>query len=92
MTRGKPEDADRKRGIIRGHPPVAQWIRATDFGSVGRGFESLRAGQNLSVNLACQCFVASNLNNLYPHIYPQAGLGPRRWPANDDIHCVRDSL
>lgn len=25
-------------------PPVAQWIRATDFGSVGRGFESLRAG------------------------------------------------
>ena len=26
-------------------PPVAQWIRATDFGSVGRGFESLRAGQ-----------------------------------------------
>ncbi len=35
---------DRRRGIIRGHPPVAQWIRATDFGSVGRGFESLRAG------------------------------------------------
>ena len=33
-----------RRGIIRGHPPVAQWIRATDFGSVGRGFESLRAG------------------------------------------------
>ncbi len=30
-------------------PPVAQWIRATDFGSVGRGFESLRAGHNLSV-------------------------------------------
>ena len=28
-----------------GRPPVAQWIRATDFGSVGRGFESLRAGQ-----------------------------------------------
>lgn len=33
-----------RRGIIRGRPPVAQWIRATDFGSVGRGFESLRAG------------------------------------------------
>ena len=33
------------RYIIRGRPPVAQWIRATDFGSVGRGFESLRAGQ-----------------------------------------------
>jgi DNA-binding PadR family transcriptional regulator len=29
-------------------PPVAQWIRATDFGSVGRGFESLRAGQILA--------------------------------------------
>ena len=36
---------DERRGIIRGRPPVAQWIRATDFGSVGRGFESLRAGQ-----------------------------------------------
>ncbi len=32
------------RVIIRPCPPVAQWIRATDFGSVGRGFESLRAG------------------------------------------------
>ena len=31
--------------MIRPCPPVAQWIRATDFGSVGRGFESLRAGQ-----------------------------------------------
>ncbi len=30
-------------------PPVAQWIRATDFGSVGRGFESLRAGHMQSV-------------------------------------------
>ena len=35
------------RGIIRPCPPVAQWIRATDFGSVGRGFESLRAGHLL---------------------------------------------
>ena len=25
--------------------PVAQWIRAADFGSAGRGFESLRARQ-----------------------------------------------
>ena len=27
-----------------GRPPVAQWIRATDFGSVGRGFESPPGG------------------------------------------------
>ncbi len=26
--------------------PVAQWIRASDYGSEGRGFESLRARQD----------------------------------------------
>ena len=34
-------------------PPVAQWIRATDFGSVGRGFESLRAGHRSNEPVAC---------------------------------------
>ena len=34
-----------RRAVSSARPPVAQWIRATDFGSVGRGFESLRAGQ-----------------------------------------------
>ena len=33
-------------GVSSAGPPVAQWIRATDFGSVGRGFESLRAGHH----------------------------------------------
>src|SRR5205823_1662383 len=28
--------------------PVAQWIRASDFGSEGRGFESLRARHDVS--------------------------------------------
>src|SRR5687768_11036491 len=36
---------DHPLGLSVDRPPVAQWIRATDFGSVGRGFESLRAGQ-----------------------------------------------
>ena len=30
-------------GYTPRHAPVAQWIRASDFGSEGRGFESLRA-------------------------------------------------
>jgi hypothetical protein len=40
----------RRLGPGRSHerPPVAQWIRATDFGSVGRGFESLRAGHDFT--------------------------------------------
>ena len=45
------------RGIIRRRPPVAQWIRATDFGSVGRGFESLRAGHSaamLPTDIVCK--------------------------------------
>jgi hypothetical protein len=29
--------------VERDRAPVAQWIRAADFGSAGRGFESLRA-------------------------------------------------
>src|SRR5688572_20957873 len=37
--------------VSSARPPVAQWIRATDFGSVGRGFESLRAGQLLSTKV-----------------------------------------
>ena len=32
---------------------VAQWIRAADFGSAGREFESLR-GRLLSINTVCQ--------------------------------------
>ena len=37
----------------RSGAPVAQWIRATDFGSVGRGFESLQARhQDSSVHAA----------------------------------------
>ena len=80
------------RAVSCGSKRPDQLLDAFPAQGLHRALGSLRAGQNLSVSLACQCFVASNLNNLYPHIYPQAGLGPRRWPANDDIHCVRDSL
>jgi hypothetical protein len=46
-ARTRPPGLPESRVFVRldsAGPPVAQWIRATDFGSVGRGFESLRAG------------------------------------------------
>jgi hypothetical protein len=33
------------RPIASGSAPLAQWIRASDYGSEGRGFKSLRARQ-----------------------------------------------
>ena len=33
-------------GIMKCVAPVAQWIRASVFGTEGRGFESLRVYQN----------------------------------------------
>src|SRR5262245_48514805 len=62
----------RWRGIIRGRPPVAQWIRATALGSVGRGFESLRAGQDFAHDEALWIVQRASRFGLVPRPYARS--------------------
>ena len=75
------ERANARRAVSSGpHPPVAQWIRATDFGSVGRGFESLRAGHQSTHETAPGGFPRAVLIRAVPHAVPLSGL-----PAEDRV-------
>ena len=60
--------------------PVAQWIRAADFGSAGRGFESLRARQPPPHPTAC-----GGVGSAEPHILCSAGL--RRPQHKEAVSC-----